>query len=537
MQIRQKLKTLRVIIALLFFITTSFIFLDIYAFHDHSLDNPILFFQFVPSLVQCLKIFTWSALGFISIILLTVFFGRIYCSTICPLGTLQDVLLWIFRKTGIIKKYRFKKPHYIIRYTFLLLTIISLLAGSMLITGLLDPYSNYGRMMANIGRPYLVEINNLIAGAFIKMKIYSLQTFHSDISNTVSIAYPFAFFILILLFTLFGARQYCNTICPVGTLLGLFARFSIFKISFNAKYCTNCGSCTKSCKAGCIDLRKKQLDFSRCVACYNCIGSCPQSAINYHFHREKRIEKPAMATDDNKRKFLAWSSVFLLTAVATACKKKVPVKAENALIPFERKTAVSPPGSVSLSNFNTHCTACHLCVSACPTQVLQPAMLEYGWQGILQPTMDFESNFCNYNCNICSHVCPSGAILTVELPAKQRIQIGIARFIEQNCVVYTNQKDCGACSEHCPTKACDMVPANENSGIKSKTSDPLIYHSGLKIPKITTNICIGCGACEYACPVIPDKAIIVDGNTNHLTAHIPKKEKAKEYDSKADFPF
>lgn len=537
MHFQQKLRIIRIIIAILFFSLTSFVFIDIYSIHNVSLDKSVIFLQFIPSLIKFIKFFTISAAGFFIIILLTVLAGRVYCSTICPLGVLQDIFLWTFRKTNIIKKYKTKKKRNVLKWSILFLMLMTWIAGSLLLVNLLDPYSNFGRIGADIVRPYLVEINNVVAETLIKIKIYSLQTFPSDLSNSISVIYPFIFLVIIILFVFFSGRHYCNTICPVGTLLGLVSRISVFKIRFNADKCTACGSCVKACKAGCIDIRNKKLDFSRCVACFNCISVCEDSAIGYGSGLLKIKKNSHISINKDKRMLLKWSTVFLLSSVVAACRKKIPVTNENGLIPFERKTPVSPPGSLSLLNFHKHCTACHLCISACPTQVLQPAMFEYGWDGILQPVMDFEKNFCNYNCNICSQVCPSGAIMPVELQKKQRIQTGYARFIEQNCVVFTRQKDCGACSEHCPTKAYDMVPANEYTEIKTEMIDKAPYQSRLKIPKINTHTCIGCGACEYACPVIPDKAIIVEGNTIHLTAMEPKKEKVKEIKTEEDFPF
>ncbi len=161
-------------------------------------------------------------------------------------------------------------------------------------------------------------------------------------------------------------------------------------------------------------------------------------------------------------------------------------------------------------------------MSACPTRVLAPAFLQYGVFGILQPTLEYRSGFCNYDCVICGEVCPTGAILPLPLEEKKLAQLGIAKFVKENCIVETEGTDCGACSEHCPTKAVNMVP----------------YKGKLVIPEMKPDYCIGCGACEHACPTKPYKAIYVDGNPVHKAARKPEaKQIEQKVDYKEDFPF
>jgi ferredoxin-type protein NapF len=181
---------------------------------------------------------------------------------------------------------------------------------------------------------------------------------------------------------------------------------------------------------------------------------------------------------------------------------------------------VTPPGSVSQHHFTRACTACHLCVSACPTGVLQPSLFEYGLAGMMQPFMDYDVDFCNYECTRCSEICPNGAILPLTAEEKLTTQIGVVRFEKHNCIVHTDGTACGSCSEHCPTQAVKMVP----------------YIGELTIPEIIPDICIGCGACEYACPVTPYKAIVVDGHLEHAIAQKPEETELEEKPLE-DFPF
>jgi len=187
-----------------------------------------------------------------------------------------------------------------------------------------------------------------------------------------------------------------------------------------------------------------------------------------------------------------------------------------------RKHPISPPGSLNVGRFSTLCTACHLCISSCPTQVLLPSFLEYGIAGVFQPKMNYDASYCNYDCVLCSQICPTGAILPLDIFSKKEVQIGKAQFIKDDCIVVSKKKDCGACSEHCPTKAVTMVP----------------YEKKLMVPDVNNEVCVGCGACEHACPVQPSKAIYVSANQIHQKAKKPQSKKAESsFNSTQEFPF
>jgi ferredoxin len=280
--------------------------------------------------------------------------------------------------------------------------------------------------------------------------------------------------------------------------------------------------CEKVCKANCIHADAKRLDFSVCIGCFNCFDVCPSVGLKYDAFWKKKPVKREAVVDGERRTFLggAASSLFSFALPDTAAKDSASVVALS--FDESRKCPIAPPGALSIDHFTNLCTACQLCVSACPTQVLYPSFLEYGLSGILQPRMNYDASFCNYDCVLCSEICPSGAILRVDAAAKKEIQIGKSVFVKEDCIVITKKKECGACAEQCPTKAVKMVP----------------YEGKLKLPELNNEICVGCGACEHPCPTTPRKAIYVVANPVHLRAKKPQVQKLEEaVDTSKEFPF
>ena len=519
-----RLKTLRAGAALVFFALTALLFLDLHNRLAPAVARGVLSLQFVPSLLQYIRTAAPGAAGFIVVAVLTVLFGRVYCSTICPLGTLQDIVGFAAAWRQKRRRFRFSAPRNALRYAILSLAVLLPLAGSGLLLNLLDPFSSFGRIVTNLFRPVALLANNVAAVMLEQVGVYTLPRVQWAAFAAASIGISMATLLLVAWLAATRGRLYCNTACPVGTLLGLLAGVSWLRIGIDRDACTGCRSCEDVCKAGCIDYRQKTVDGSRCVACWNCLAVCRNNGLR--FENRWRRSVPPVRPDRERREFLLSSGVLLLGLTGVGEPARAIIQSKPTTIPERVTGPASPPGSGSIARFTATCTACHLCVSACPSRVLVPSLFDFGLDGMMQPRMNYRSGHCNYECTICMELCPSGAIQPLGVEEKKLTQLGVARFIKENCVVVTDNTACGACSEHCPTKAVDMVPY------------PNPADKPLKIPEMKPDYCIGCGGCEHACPTKPYKAICVDGNPAHKMAKKPVVKKIEEkVDSSGDFPF
>jgi polyferredoxin len=514
------LRRFRIVFSTLVLICFFLVFIDFKSLIPSNYINVLLFLQFVPSLIKFYSLETVAAGGFLVILVLTLLSGRTYCSFLCPLGIGQDLFSRIggrFKRK--FRRYGFKKPFTVLRYSLLAITLIVTLIWGIYMITLLDPYSIFGRFMTYFARPAVLVINNFLAGILGKFDIYTLSNIPLKGFSLVVYSIPVVFFILIGTLSFTKGRLYCNMICPVGTLFGLLSKVSILRIRFDETACTRCGRCSLGCKSSCIDFLKHDIDVTRCVDCFNCINICQDKALSYGI---VKLKKKVHKTDERKRKIVAGSVLLLfgISRVSNGQEKTVPKPKKDSTVKENRTYPVCPPGGLGIEDFNKDCTACSLCISACPNRVLQPAFKQYGIAGIMQPVMDYHKSFCTYNCTICTEICPTNALHPLVLEAKKLTQIGKAIFIKDNCIVKTEKTACGACSESCPTKAVHMIP----------------YEGNLVIPEVTEDICIGCGHCEYACPTVPYKAIFVNGNALHVAAKKPENVKS-EIQTPVEFPF
>ena len=485
------LRKIRIVLATVMLIGITWLFVDFTGTAHHC-------FSWMPKLQLLEAILALNVVALVFLIAMTLVFGRIYCSIICPLGILQDIIGWVGKK---VKKnrYTFSKAVSWLRYTMLGVMVVSLVAGIGSIVQLLAPYSAFGRIATTLLQPLYKMGNNVLAAISEHYDNYAFYHTETGVPN-ITIVLTIACVTLVVLAVLAyrNGRTYCNTICPVGTVLSFLSRFSWMKIQFDADKCKNCSLCTKNCKAACIDFKSHQVDYSRCVVCGDCIESCKFGALGYS---SSTRDTSNTSVDPSKRSFLLASAMMTTAALAQEAKMTDGGLAdiEDKVAP-ERQTPLTPPGSLSARNMAQHCTGCQLCISECPNEVLRPSG---DWLHLMQPTMSYELGYCRPECTRCSEVCPAGAIKPIQKEEKSSIQIGHAVWVKKNCIPLTDGVSCGNCARHCPVGAIEMVP-----------SDPDDEES-LKIPVVNESRCIGCGACENLCPARPFSAIYVEGHEVH----------------------
>ena len=483
------LKKIRTILAIVMFVCITWLFVDFTG-------TAYQWFSWMPKIQLLEAILAVNVVAIVILVVGTLIFGRLYCSIICPLGVFQDVIARFNRKKN---KYSYSKALSWLRYTMLGVMVVALVAGVGSVFQLLAPYSAYGRIATTMFQPVWKAGNNVLASIAEHSDSFLFYHVEQIASFGVVLIIAAVTFIVLVILALRNGRTYCNTICPVGTLLSFFARFSFLKIHFNVDKCKNCSMCSKNCKAACIDYKTHTVDYSRCVTCGNCIDKCKFGALSYSFSTTANKDN---AVDASKRSFLLASALVSTAAMAQKKEKLMDggiAELEEKVAPA-RQTPLTPPGSLSYDNMAKRCTGCQLCVSECPNHVLRPSN---DLMHLMLPTMSYERGYCRPECTRCSEVCPAGAIKPLDDVEKSSIQIGHAVWIKKNCVVLTDEVECGNCARHCPSGAIEMVPLDENN-----EESPMV-------PTINEAACIGCGACEYVCPARPFSAIFVEGHEVH----------------------
>ena len=499
------LRKIRIILASIFFTGVTLLFLD-FTGTLHAWLGWMAKIQLLPA-VLAMNFAVVAALAIITLLL-----GRVYCSVICPMGIMQDIFSWIHKKSNKKARFRFSysPAKKWLRVTTLILFIIGLALGVHSIVLLIAPYSAYGRIAASLFAPLYQLGNNILAYFAERADSYAFYKVDVWIKATSSLVIASLTFAVIGILSWKHGRTWCNTICPVGTVLGFLSKYSVFAPVIDTKKCRNCGLCSKQCKASCIDLENHNIDYSRCVVCMDCIDTCKDGAIKY----VKRLPRRSAPRNDVKgasnearvnkerRAFLVSGAIAGTAATLKAQEMKVDgglAEISRAQKP-ERQTPLVPAGSLSIKNFSNHCVACQLCVAACPNQVLRPST---DLETLMQPEMSYERGYCRPECNKCSQICPAGAIKPISIEEKSSIQIGHAVVNLDACVVNKDGVHCGNCARHCPVGAIRMVkknPEDENS---------------LRIPAVNEERCIGCGACENLCPARPFTAIHIEGHEVH----------------------
>ena len=509
------LKKLRVALAWVFWIGITLLFLD-FTGVLHGYLGWMAKVQFLPA-VLALNVGVIVALA-----LLTLVCGRVYCSVICPLGVFQDGISWLGTRRSK-KPYHYKKENKWLRYGVWALFVVALVAGVQALVALLAPYSAYGRMVQNLLQPVYLWGNNLLAHFAERAGSYTFYEKEVWMRSVPTFVVAVVTLAVVVALSFKGGRTYCNSICPVGTTLSFLSRFAMFRPLIDHDKCKHCKACELHCKAQCIAIGKdtEHIDHSRCVDCFNCIDQCKFGALKYRFawgsgakttpstpETPKTIETGAKTTPSapGRRAMMAGTVAVLGAAALRGIEARAQEAAKKVdggfaeVLPKrapERETPITPPGSQSVKDFYRRCTGCQLCVAECPNNVLKPSTdLEH----LMQPCMSFEKGFCRPECTRCSELCPAGAIRKISKEEKTQYHVGTARVNVDLCLEATGRSQCGKCAQSCPTGAIVMVEHEEL----------------FRRPAVAEEVCIGCGKCEYLCPVRPISAITVNGKEVHV---------------------
>ncbi len=494
------LRRVRILLAVVMLLSVTALFLD-FTGTLHAWLGWTARVQFLPAVMAV------NVAVVLALVAVTLLAGRVYCSVVCPLGVMQDVVSWLSGRVSRKRRYRFSytRGHSVVRYAVLALFVIAMVAGIGSAAALIAPYSAYGRIAANLLAPLWRLGNNVAAYFAERMDSYAFYEVDVWLRSAASLAVALLTLAVLGVLAWRKGRLYCNTVCPVGTVLGLLSRNALFRPSIDESRCVGCGLCARRCKASCIDPKAHTIDMSRCVACMDCIDECSHGAISLRRTRRAAAPEAAAAAqaDTSRRNFLLTAAA--MTAVAAHSRSK---RVDGGLAVIEDKQAprrsapIVPAGALSARHFYQHCTACQLCVSVCPNDVLRPSD---GIATLLQPMMSYERGYCRPECTRCSTVCPSGAIRPVTPELKSSTRIGYAVWLRDNCVIISDGVHCGNCARHCPSGAINMVSETAPDG------------SSRRIPVVNVERCIGCGACENLCPARPLSAIYVEGRSVHST--------------------
>ena len=470
----------------------------------------------------------WSLI----ILIPTLFLGRFFCGWICPLGTLNHFFgnLKSARKRGhaLLNSNRYKPWQTLKYYILAALLVSALFGGSLLIV--MDPIPLTIRSLALSIFPGLNYAVNSLFDVLGHAPSGIIQTLGSALefgSKQVLLSFKQPFFregfflglifTAILVLNLRITRFWCRALCPLGALLGLVSRWSILGLEKDPTNCGDCNRCLLHCQGGDDPVPGARWRKAECHLCFNCVGECPDGALHFKFFlgRTATVEGPSLT----RRR--------TLTGMAAGV----------ALLPVLRSTPgfaldkdprlIRPPGSLDEKHFLARCIRCGECMKVCPNNALQPTLTEAGLEGLWSPVLVPRIGYCEPSCVFCGQVCPTGAIWEIKpeekgwLPASSEtkvkpVRIGTAFYDRGRCLPWASATECIVCQEWCPTtpKAIYLRPA--------EVFDSAGNAKQVRQPYVDVERCVGCGACEFACPIKDQPAIHVTsiGETRSKTNQI-----------------
>jgi len=450
----------------------------------------------------------------IILVVLTILIGRFFCGWLCPLGTTMDIVDRIFlrRIRRGQKNIKLRNAKYYILVLFIVSSIFSLQ-----IIWLADPLSIVTRSYAITLYPYFNYVTRSTFDTLYHIKgissvsepVYGiLRQYLMPLQQPVFRMHLLflGIFVVILLLGILQRRFWCRNLCPLGALLGLLSKhLSFFRRRVSDK-CIDCGKCIRVCGLGAIPENPKQYFPQECTECMSCAKVCPVKAISF------RIKQPFADKPASPPKGLGLSRRAFVKSVAAGMAAVPLLKLDYSKRNLD-ESVIRPPGSLPEEEFLDRCIRCGLCMKVCPTNGLQPTILEAGIGGIGTPILVPRVGYCEYVCVSCTRVCPTNAIKELLEDEKKKVKIGTARIDTTRCIPWSEYEDCLVCEEQCP------VPTK---AIKFEVRDITTFTGDIrriKFPVVLKDKCIGCGACENKCPVKPKAAIVVTSQVPGRSSH------------------
>lgn len=432
------------------------------------------------------------------LLILSIILGRFFCGWICPMGTTIDGVDNTARakyRTDKSSQWRFWKY-------FILIVVFAGALVSIQLAGFVDPIPLFTRSIVTFVYPLFAlaidgGMGTLMSVSFLEDAIFNLN---ESLRGVILPIHAMAFrgsvlialiFSAILGFAYFHRRFWCRNLCPLGALYGLFSKFRWYRRRVSDD-CTECGLCRKKCRMDAIAADFKTTDNVECISCMDCQVLCPVDAIRFRFTKERS----AVPVDYGRRRVLTAGA----TGLATVGLMRIGFSK-----PGDQGKVVRPPGSMEEPEFLDRCIRCGECIRVCSTSGagLQYTTMESGWEGIWSPILMPKVGYCEYNCNMCGQVCPTGAIRPLPLEERQEIKMGTAHFDKTRCIPWYYGEDCMVCEEHCP------LP---DKAIKFREEHMLTIDgrdTSVLLPYVVENTCIGCGICVNRCPVEGDRGIFL----------------------------
>jgi ferredoxin len=492
---------------------------------DIELEYPVTFFFQLDPLIWLTSLISghkWikGAGWALGIVIITLFFGRIFCGFVCPFGTIHHMVSYI--KPSLKGQHMIdanqKRLDQRFKYFMLILLLVAALLG-LNFSGLLDPLAFLFRSLALAVFPGIgtgiKKLFDLMAQSDIKiinLISYGAEVLVSPVFGYGYKAFKTAWFIgALFLVTLFlnriRPRFWCRILCPLGALLGIFARLSILRLEKYDEKCTDCNLCVEACQGAASPLPGQEWEPAECMFCFNCFNSCPEDAVAF------KLKWPPMA---NKKADMGRRAV--LGGLVAGISLPYLGWLDGRVHRVSDARLIRPPGSLPEKDFLKLCQRCGLCMKVCPTNVINPTLSEAGMAGFWTPNLIMTQGYCEYTCTLCGTVCPTGSIrkISTQEKIKAPIKIGSAYIDRGRCLPWSGNGPCIVCEEHCPTspKAIYLREA--------LVAAPDGKKIGVKLPYVDLNRCVGCGICEFKCPIKgrPAIRVIAAGESRSLRNQI-----------------